>query len=53
MIDYLKSQENTLKINGYDVIKNVSYEPILEFIYNFQFAEEETFSRAAEFIKMK
>ncbi len=53
LIDRLseESGKNFEKINDYHVIRNVSYEPILDFIYNFQFAEEETFSGAAEFIK--
>tara|TARA_Y100000589_G_scaffold159540_1_gene151793 strand:+ start:6 stop:854 length:849 start_codon:yes stop_codon:yes gene_type:complete len=53
LIDRLskESGRNFEKINDRYVIKNVSYEPILDFIYNFQFAEEETFSGAAEFIK--
>ena len=53
LIDRLseESRRQFEKINDRYVIKNVSYEPILDFIYNFQFAEEETFSGAAEFIK--
>ena len=53
LIDRLseESGKHFEKINDCNVIKNVSYKPILDFIYNFQFAEEETFSGAAEFIK--
>ena len=46
LIDRLseESGKHFEKINDCNVIKNVSYKPILDFIYNFQFAEEETFS---------
>lgn len=45
------SGRNFERINGSNVIKNVDYEPIVEFIENFRFSEVNTFSGAGEFIK--